>query len=145
MNNCSEKVLIRILSVDEFKNYLTDSTLNDNVVKCSTDVWNNYDKDNRIIKIRSSVMTGGSNVFPEIIQNNINQKHEYMNGLTNYEDSDDIKMRWVEDNIYNTQHITYTKIDKTTATAIETTPTYSPSFRPVFNYIDNTKSTNLFY
>jgi hypothetical protein len=140
MNNYSEKVLIRILSVDEFKNYLHDSTLNDNVVKCSADVWNNFSEDNRYSFGGS--MNGDYRVFPELSQNDIKSKHDFINGLTNYTYNNNFKL-------YGNNYWGYggvdKLIDKTRNTPLNSYTTYSPSFRPVFNYIDNTKSTNLFY
>lgn len=130
---------IRMLSYNEFLKYITNSNLNGNIIKQDVNVWNGE------IGTISSILWGPSSPISEFCQDRINgniKTQVFMDGTR-------------DGNItaYHGGSTVYCSISglvpmnsmlniKSDGSAGE--PSHL-SFRPAFEYIDNTKSSNFWY
>jgi hypothetical protein len=151
----NDSVLIRILTQKEFIDNITNSTLNDNIEPHSEKVWNNAENyDNTYFYyysadgIYSCTVHYWVNLPVEMFQDNKKNKILYAFALKTTKDygydNKVINISHAAGGMYpidleclkDGMHLYITSEENTSMPIC---------FRPVFNFIDNAKSTNLFY
>lgn len=127
----ANNAIIRCLSKDEWLKYITNSDLNGNIIKQDPNVWHGQTGD---------ASTGiSSTAYCDINQDRVGSTVRlslYMNGSQRSATSNGVIITQGEIPAYHTYNSATTSIGSY----------YSyPCFRPALEYIDNDKSTNLYY
>jgi hypothetical protein len=135
----SDKCMIRCLSKEEFSKYITNSDLNGNITKQDVNVWHG--------KTGTSANTIiGTNPYPEINQNRNGSTictSLFMNGSV-LSNTYHVLVNLDSRNMFTYNLPIYISYTITSYTTNEGPITYF-SFRPALEYIDNIKSTNIYY